>query len=168
MKGYVDDIEKITEERIQALEKVVYTGNHLQLVVMSLKPGEDIGEEVHPKVDQTLELKKVKERWLWMVKRQSLRMVLQLMPSGVRHNVVNTSDTEKLKLYTIYTPANHIDGIVHATKEDAMADEEDEAFSEGIIFIVIKEGSGSILFELSLEKTHLLFVLVLMLIRKNC
>ena len=132
MKGYVDDIEEITEENTN-FRKVVYTGNHLQLVVMSLKPGEDIGEEVHPKVDQFFRVEEGKGKVVMDGEETEFEDGFAIVvPSGVRHNVVNTSDTEELKLYTIYTPANHIDGIVHATKEDAMADEEDEAFSESV------------------------------------
>ncbi len=131
MKGYVDDIEKITEENTN-FRKVVYTGNHLQLVVMSLKPGEDIGEEVHPKVDQFFRVEEGKGKVVMDGEETEFEDGFAIVvPSGVNHNVINTGD-EDLKLYTIYTPANHIDGIVHATKEDAMADEEDEAFSESV------------------------------------
>ncbi len=131
MKGYVDDIEKITEENTN-FRKVVYTGNHLQLVVMSLKPGEDIGEEVHPKVDQFFRVEEGKGKVVMDGEETEFEDGFAIVvPSGVNHNVINTGD-EDLKLYTIYTPANHIDGIVHSTKEDAMADEEDEAFSESV------------------------------------
>ena len=131
MKGYVDDIEKITEENT-SFRKVVYTGNHLQLVVMSLKPGEDIGEEVHPKVDQFFRVEEGKGKVVMDGEETEFEDGFAIVvPSGVSHNVINTGD-EDLKLYTIYAPANHIDGIVHATKEDAMADEEDEAFSESV------------------------------------
>ncbi len=131
MSGYVDNIEKISEENTN-FRKVVYTGNHLQLVVMSLKPGEDIGEEVHPKVDQFFRV----EEGQGKVVMDGVETVFEdgfaiVVPSGVKHNVFNTGN-EEMKLYTIYTPANHIDGVIHATKEDAMADEEDEAFSEKV------------------------------------
>jgi len=131
MKGYVDDIERITEENTN-FRKVVYTGNHLQLVVMSLKPGEDIGEEVHPKVDQFFRVEEGQGKVVMDGEETEFEDGFAIVvPSGVNHNVINTGD-EEMKLYTIYTPANHIDGIVHATKEDAMADEEDEAFSESV------------------------------------
>ncbi len=131
MKGYVDDIERITEENTN-FRKVVYTGNHLQLVVMSLKPGEDIGEEVHPKVDQFFRVEEGKGKVIMDGEETEFEDGFAIVvPSGVNHNVINTGD-EDLKLYTIYAPANHIDGIVHATKADAMADEEDEAFSESV------------------------------------
>ncbi len=132
MTGYVDNIEEITENN-SSFRKVVYTGNHLQLVVMSLKPGEDIGEEVHPKVDQFFRVEEGEGKVVMDgVERPFTEGFAIVVPSGVRHNVINTSQTEDLKLYTIYTPANHIDGVEHVTKEDAMADEEDEAFSEKV------------------------------------
>lgn len=131
MSGYVDNIERISEENTN-FRKVVYTGNHLQLVVMSLKPGEDIGEEVHPKVDQFFRVEEGKGKVVMDgVETEFEDGFAIVVPSGVMHNVFNTGD-EDMKLYTIYTPANHIDGVVHATKEDAMADEEDEAFSEKV------------------------------------
>ncbi|MGI6484419.1 MAG: cupin domain-containing protein [Candidatus Dojkabacteria bacterium] len=132
MTGYVDNIEEITEQN-SSFRKVVYTGNHLQLVAMSLKPGEDIGEEVHPKVDQFFRVEEGEGKVVMDgVETPFTKGFAIVVPSGVRHNVINTSQTEDLKLYTIYTPANHIDGIEHVTKEDAMADEEDEAFSEEV------------------------------------
>jgi mannose-6-phosphate isomerase-like protein (cupin superfamily) len=100
---------------------------------MSLKPGEDIGEEVHPKVDQFFRVEEGEGKVVMDgVETPFTEGFAIVVPSGVRHNVINTSQTEDLKLYTIYAPANHIDGIEHVTKEDAMADEEDEAFSEKV------------------------------------
>ncbi len=131
MKGYVDDIESLTEENSN-FRKVVYTGNHLQLVVMSLKPGEDIGEEVHGKVDQFFRVEEGSGKIVMDGEETEFSEGFAIVvPSGVMHNLFNTGDGD-LKLYTIYTPANHIDGIIHVTREDAMADEEDEAFSEKV------------------------------------
>lgn len=132
MTGYVGNIEKLSEEN-ENFRKVIYTGNHLQLVVMSLKPGEDIGEEVHPKVDQFFRVEEGEGKIVMNGEETAFGEGFALVvPSGTMHNVFNTSQTEELKLYTIYTPANHIDGIVHATKEEAMADEADEAFSKEV------------------------------------
>jgi mannose-6-phosphate isomerase-like protein (cupin superfamily) len=100
---------------------------------MSLKPGEDIGEEVHPKVDQFFRIEKGEGKVIMDGQEQMFTEGFAIVvPSGTYHNIVNTSSTEDLKLYTIYTPANHIDGIVHVTKEDALNDKEDEAFSEKV------------------------------------
>lgn len=127
--GYVGNIEEITEQNSN-FRKVVFTGNHLQLVVMSLKPGEDIGEEVHPKVDQFFRVEEGEGKIVMNGEETMFGEGFAIVvPSGTTHNLFNTSQTEDLKLYTIYTPANHLDGIVHATKEDAMADEADEEFS---------------------------------------
>ena len=131
MTGYVDDIEKITEENSNFRE-VVYTGNNLQLVIMSLKPGEDIGEEVHDKVDQFFRIEEGKGKVVMDGEETEFQDGFAIVvPSGVKHNVFNTGD-EDMKLYTVYAPANHIDGRVHVTKEEAEADKEDEEFSEKV------------------------------------
>lgn len=131
MKGYVDNIEEKTEDNANFRE-VVYTGNHLQLVVMSLKPGEDIGEEVHPKVDQFFRVEEGKGKIVMDGEETEFDEGFAIVvPSGVRHNLFNTGD-EDLKLYTIYAPVNHLDGVVHATKEEAEADEADEEFSQRV------------------------------------
>ena len=130
--GYVGNIEEVTEQNSN-FRKVVFTGHHLQLVAMSLKPGEDIGEEVQPKVDQFFRIEKGEGKVIMDGQEQMFTEGFAIVvPSGTYHNIVNTSSTEDLKLYTIYTPANHIDGIVHVTKEDALNDKEDEAFSEKV------------------------------------
>ena len=132
MTGYVGNIEEITEQN-SSFRKVVYTGNNLQLVAMSLKPGEDIGEEIHPKVDQFFRIEEGEGKIVMNGEETPFKDGFAIVvPSGTTHNLFNTSQTEELKLYTIYAPANHIDGIEHVTKEDAMADEEDEAFSEKV------------------------------------
>ena len=130
--GYVGNIEEITEQNSN-FRKVVFTGNHLQLVAMSLKPCEDIGEEIHPKVDQFFRVEEGEGKVIMDGQEQAFSEGFAIVvPSGTLHNIINTSLTEELKLYTIYTPANHIDGTVHASKEDAMNDKQDEAFSEKV------------------------------------
>ena len=105
--------------------RVLYTGSHMQLVAMSLKPLEDIGMEVHDTVDQFFRFESGQGKVVMngeetVVSGNSVVIV----PAGTQHNIINTSESEALKLYTIYAPANHPDGTIHATKADAMAAEE--------------------------------------------
>jgi len=123
MTGFHADIEADTISN-NNFRKVLFTGAHSQLVVMSLLPGEDIGMEVHGNVDQffrfeTGEGKAIMNGEEVIFKADDVIIV----PAGTNHNIINTSETEPLKLYTIYSPANHPDGTVHATKEEAMAAE---------------------------------------------
>ena len=123
MKGYVDNIEELTQGN-ENFRKVLYTAKFSQLVVMNLKPGEDIGMEVH-QLDQ-----------FFRVEHGSGKAILDgvehvvgdgfaiIVPAGTQHNIVNTSSTEPMKLYTVYSPPNHKDGTVHVTKADAEANEE--------------------------------------------
>ncbi|CAN1562372.1 {ManC} Mannose-6-phosphate isomerase [Caulobacteraceae bacterium] len=123
MKGFVADIEDLTEDN-RDFRRVLYTGKHLQLVLMSLKPGEDIGEEVHPDHDQFFRVEKGKgEVWIDGVCTRIKSDHAVVVPAGARHNVVNTGE-KSLKLYTIYGPADHKDGTVRATKAKAEASEE--------------------------------------------
>ncbi len=132
MVGYVDNIENRTVENSN-FRKILFTGPHMQLVLMSLKPGEDIGEEVHPKVDQFFRVEQGEGKIVMDGEETEIKDdFVVIVPAGVKHNLINTSESQELKMYTIYTPPNHIDGIVHSTKEDAMADEEDEKFSESV------------------------------------
>ncbi len=125
MKGYVDNIEKLTLEN-ENFRKVLYTGKHSQLVLMSLKPNEDIGLEVHPDVDQFFRIEKGQGKVVIDgIEHEISDGVAVIVPAGSEHNVINTSATESLKLYTIYSPANHKDGTIHETKEIAMANEEE-------------------------------------------
>jgi mannose-6-phosphate isomerase-like protein (cupin superfamily) len=125
MKGYIDNIEKLTLEN-ENFRKVLYTGKHSQLVLMSLKPNEDIGLEVHPNVDQFFRIEKGQGKVIIDgVEHEISDGVAVIVPAGSEHNVINTSATESLKLYTIYSPANHKDGTIHETKEIAMANEEE-------------------------------------------
>ena len=123
MKGVVDDIEDLTESN-KDFRRVLYTGKHLQLVLMSLKPGEEIGEEVHDTHDQFFRIEKGKgEVLIDGVKTKVKADFAIIVPAGARHNVINTGD-KKLKLYTVYGPPDHKDGIVRATKAEAEATEE--------------------------------------------
>ena len=124
--GYTENIQKKTLENTNFRE-VLYTGAHMQLVVMSLKPLEDIGMEVHPNVDQFFRIEKGQAKAIMNGEETILTDdMVAIVPAGVQHNVINISNTEDLKLYTIYAPANHPEGTIHATKADAMAAEEHE------------------------------------------
>lgn len=123
MKGYVLNIKEASKEN-NNFRKVLYTAENSQLVLMSLKPREEIGEEVHT-LDQ-----------FFRVEQGEGKAVLDgveceigdgsaiVIPAGCRHNIINISSDSEMKLYTIYSPPNHRDGVVHATKEEAEADEE--------------------------------------------
>jgi mannose-6-phosphate isomerase-like protein (cupin superfamily) len=124
MKGYVVDIEKVTKENTN-FRKVLYTAKNSQLVVMSLKPGEDIGEEVH-ELDQFIRVEKGQGKAILDgVEHKIEDDYAIVIPSGTRHNIVNTSKNEELKLYSIYSPPEHRDRVMHKTKADAEADDED-------------------------------------------
>ena len=126
MKGYITNIEKTTEEN-HNFRKVLYTAKNSQLVVMSLKPGEEIGEEVHT-LDQFIQIEKGEGKVvLENVEHKIEDGSAIVIPAGTKHNVINRGNGE-MKLYTIYSPPEHRDGVIHATKDDAMAD--DESFDE--------------------------------------
>ena len=123
--GYIDNIEDRTEENTN-FRKVLYTGTYMQLVVMSLKPGEDIGVEVHDTVDQFFRVEKGEGKVVMNGEETVVKEeMVFIVPAGVEHNVINTSETEDLKLYTIYAPPNHPVETVHSTKDEAMAAEEE-------------------------------------------
>jgi mannose-6-phosphate isomerase-like protein (cupin superfamily) len=123
MKGFVEEIEELTEEN-NDFRRVLYTGKHLQLVLMALKPGEEIGEEVHEDHDQFFRIEKGKGEVVIDGTRTKIkRDEAIIVPAGARHNVINTGD-KPLKLYTIYGPPEHRDGVVRATKAEAEASEE--------------------------------------------
>lgn len=129
MKGFNIDIEKSTLENAN-YRKVLYTSKCSQLVLMSLKPNEDIGMEVHPENDQFFRIEKGQGKCVIDGNEYELSDGMAIVvPSGANHNVINTSDTEDLKLYTIYSPAHHKDGIIRTTKKEA---EENEAEFDGI------------------------------------
>jgi len=119
MKGFVQNIEKATLEN-NNFRQVLYTAKHSQLVLMSLKPGEEIGEEVHDTLDQFFRFEKGEgEVVIEGVASKIADGSAVVIPAGTKHNIVNTSSTDPLKLYTIYSPPNHADGIKFATKEEA-------------------------------------------------
>jgi mannose-6-phosphate isomerase-like protein (cupin superfamily) len=123
MKGFVDEIEDMTEQNSD-FRRVLYTGRQLQLVLMSLPPGEDIGEEVHPDRDQFFRVETgTGEVWIDGQRTKIKDDFAIVVPAGARHNVKNTGDTP-LKLYTLYGPPEHVDKTVHVTKADAMASKE--------------------------------------------
>lgn len=122
MKGFVINIE---EETLNSdnFRKVLYTAKHSQLVLMSLKPKEEIGMEVHEENDQFFRFEKGQGKCIIDGNESELSDgVAVVVPAGAEHNIINTSDSEELKLYTIYSPAHHQDGVVRATKEEAVAD----------------------------------------------
>ena len=125
MKGFKSNIEKDTLNN-NNFRRVLYTGKHSQLVLMNLKPGEEIGEEVHKTVDQFFRF----EKGEGIVSIDGIKQKVAdgdavIVPAGARHNVMNTSKTAELKLYTIYSPPEHEDGTVHKTKADALAKPEE-------------------------------------------
>jgi len=122
MKGFASNIEKDTLEN-ENFRKVLYTGKHSQLVLMSLKPNEEIGMEVHEENDQFFRFEKGQGKCIIDGNEYLLSDgVAIVVPAGAQHNVINTSDSEDLKMYTIYSPAHHKDGVVRATKAEAEAD----------------------------------------------
>ncbi len=122
-KGFVGDIESLTVENTD-FRRVLYTGAHLQLVLMTLPPGEEIGEEVHEDHDQFFRI----ERGSGQVVIDGQTTAIKdddavIVPAGARHNIINTGD-EHLALYTLYGPPEHRDGVVRATRAEAEAQEE--------------------------------------------
>jgi mannose-6-phosphate isomerase-like protein (cupin superfamily) len=125
MKGFNSNIEKETLEN-NNFRKVLYTGKHSQLVLMSLKPNEEIGMEVHKDNDQYFRFEKGEGKCIIDGNEYELGDgVAIVVPAGAEHNIINTSATEDLKLYTIYSPAHHKDGIVRTTRDEAEAQEEE-------------------------------------------
>ncbi len=124
MTGYVGSIEKTTLKN-KYFRQVLFTGKHSQLVVMCLQVREEIGNEVHPNVDQFFRIEGGKAKFIFKGKEKHLvgDGDAVVVPAGTHHNVINASATKPLKLYTIYTPPNHPDGTVHKTKAEAQAAE---------------------------------------------
>jgi mannose-6-phosphate isomerase-like protein (cupin superfamily) len=130
MKGYVDDIERATLANTD-FRRVLYTGEHLQLVLMTLPPGCDIGEEVHADRDQFFRI----EAGEGVVRIDGVDNRVEgdfavIVPAGARHNVINDSNAP-MKLYTIYGPPEHRDGVVHKTKEQAELDHDNDHWDGG-------------------------------------
>jgi len=119
MKGFKSDIQKDAHEN-NNFRKVLYTSKHLQLVLMSLKVGEDIGEETHDSIDQFFRFEDGSGKCVingteYNVKDGDVIVV----PAGAKHNIINTNAAKALKMYTIYAPPNHKDGIIRSTKKEA-------------------------------------------------
>lgn len=123
MTGFHADVEAETLGNTN-FRKVLFTGAHSQLVLMSLLPGEDIGMEVHPNVDQFFRFEVGEGKAILNGEDVIFKANdVVIVPAGTNHNIINTSTTGPLKLYTIYSPANHPAGTIHATKADAVAAE---------------------------------------------
>lgn len=125
--GYSKDIQKQTLDN-KNFRKVLYTGEHLQLVLMTLQPGEEIGEETHPDRDQFFRFEQ--GEGVVMIDGKKNKVADEfgvIVPAGAKHNVINTGK-KALKMYTIYGPPEHKDKTVHKTKEQAEADEESDHF----------------------------------------
>jgi mannose-6-phosphate isomerase-like protein (cupin superfamily) len=124
MTGYVGAIEALALKNI-FFRQVLFTAKHVQLVVMCLQPGEEIGDEVHAGVDQFFRIERGEARFVFNEKEE--RLVRDgdavVVPAGTFHNVINASKTAPLLLYTLYSPPNHADGTVHKTKAEAEAAE---------------------------------------------
>ena len=125
MKGFRGDIEKDTLEN-RRFRKVLYTGKHSQLVLMSLRPKEEIGMETHAENDQFFRFEAGQGKVIIDGNEYEVGDgVAIVVPAGAKHNIINTSNLKDLKLYTIYSPAHHKDGIVRETKEEAEANDQE-------------------------------------------
>lgn len=125
MSGFVDNIEELTLSN-NNFRQVLFTGQHTQLVLMSLNPGEEIGVEIHLTTDQFFRVEKGEGKVVMNGEESEIKDGSAIVvPAEVEHNVINTSSENPLKLYTVYSPPHHKDGIVHATKQDAESDTTD-------------------------------------------
>ena len=124
MTGFVGSVEKLTEKN-RYFRQVVFTGKHTQLVLMCLQKGEEIGNEVHKKVDQFFRIEKGEAKFILNGSEEHIAGEGDgvVVPAGIYHNVINNSKTRQLKLYTLYSPPNHPDGTTHKTKAEAEAAE---------------------------------------------
>lgn len=123
--SYSVNIEKKTLDN-EYFREVLYTAKHSQLVVMSLKPGEEIGLETHHDIDQFIRVEAGTGKSILDGDERPIEDGTALViPAGTEHNIINTSQTEHLKLYTVYSPPEHPDGTIHKTKAEAEADEND-------------------------------------------
>lgn len=129
MKGFVENIEQLTLDNTD-FRRVLYTGKHLQLVLMTLQPGDDVGEEVHDGHDQFFRIESGKGEVLIDGSRHPVEDDdAVIVPAGARHNVTNTG-AAPLKLYTLYAPPEHKDGVIHPTKADASEEHFDGVTTE--------------------------------------
>lgn len=125
MKGFKNNIEKLTEMN-NDFRRVLYSSKHCQLVLMSLQPSEEIGLETHTENDQFFRFESgsgkviIDDNEYFVVDGDAV-----IVPAGAKHNVINTSTTEPLKMYTIYSPPHHKDGIIRTTKDEAIKNEKD-------------------------------------------
>ena len=123
MNGYVINIEKAAEDN-ENFRKVLYTAKNSQLVLMSLKPGEEIGEEIH-NLDQFIRCEAGKGKTVLNDIEYAIEDGFAVViPAGVKHNIINALESGEMKLYTLYSPPNHRDGVIHKTKIEAEADDE--------------------------------------------
>lgn len=123
MKGFKSNIEKDALKNSN-FRKVLYTGKHLQVVLMSLKPGEEIGAETHSSIDQFFRFEGGTGKCIIDGNEYKVENgVAIVVPAGSKHNVINTDSAKDLKMYTIYAPPNHQDGIINVTKKDAENDD---------------------------------------------
>jgi len=123
MRGFIADIDDLTEENTD-FRRVLYTGKTMQLVLMALQPGEEIGEEVHEDRDQFFRIEEGEGEVVIDGKRTPVEEDYAIIvPAGARHNLINSGD-EPLLLYTLYAPPEHRDGLVQKTKKDAEGQEE--------------------------------------------
>ncbi|NQV88345.1 MAG: cupin domain-containing protein [Parcubacteria group bacterium] len=130
--SYITNIIEETKENTN-FRKVLFTGGRSQLVAMDIPPGGEIGEEIHPHVEQTLFFLSGSGKAILDGKESIINAGdVAVVTPGTKHNFINTG-SESLKVYTVYAPANHIDGRIHATKVDADKDADDEAFGEAVI-----------------------------------
>jgi len=123
MKWFHWNIESLTLENT-AFRKVLYTGHHTQLVLMTLQPNEDIGEEIHKDNDQFFRFES--GRWKCIIDGNEYELwdgTAIIVPAGAKHNIINTSDSEVLQMYTLYSPAHHKDRTLRNTKAEAVASE---------------------------------------------
>ena len=122
MKGYVSDLKQITKHNT-AFRQVIETGKYMQVVVMSIPAGSEIGEEIHPDTDQVLYLIKGEGKVVMDGEKRSFKKHdMVLVRAGAKHNVINTGE-EPLKILTMYAPPHHAPGTVHKTKDDAEKEE---------------------------------------------
>lgn len=125
MIGFTGNIEALTLANLN-FRQVIYTGQHTQLVLMSLAPNQDIGMEVHEVVDQFFRVEKGEGQAVLNGQASPLKDGdALLIPAGTQHNLINLSATNPLQLYTLYSPPHHRDGVIHKTKAEALADKSD-------------------------------------------
>lgn len=124
MAGFIGNIEKLTLDNTN-FRQVLFTGQHTQLVLMSIEGGSEIGVEIHEIVDQFIRIEQGEGKVVMDGQENSVKDGdAFIVPAGTQHNVINTG-TEPLKLYTLYSPPHHKDGIVHKTKNEAESDTQD-------------------------------------------